>query len=50
VHVLTKIFIVLVALLAVLLTPLVVVFASNEGTYRTKWLEEQGRAKAAQAS
>ena len=49
-HVLTKIFIVLVALLAVMLTPLVVVYASNEGTYRTRYLEEQSRAKAAAAA
>lgn len=48
-HILTKIFIVLVALLAVMLTPLVVVFASNEGSYRTKFLEESARAKASQA-
>jgi len=49
VHILTKIFIVLVSLLAVMLTPLVVVFASNEGTFRTKFLEESAKAKAASA-
>ena len=48
-HILTKIFIVLVALLAVALTPLVVVFASNEGTYREKFLGESAKAKSAQA-
>jgi len=47
VHVLTKIFIVLVALLAVLLTPLVVVFAKNEGTYREKHLESVARERSA---
>ncbi|MFO0873220.1 MAG: hypothetical protein U0575_04525 [Phycisphaerales bacterium] len=49
-HVLTKIFIVLVALLAVMLTPLVVVYANNEGTFRTKFLEEQARSKSASAA
>ncbi|HMN95916.1 MAG TPA: hypothetical protein PKC43_09960 [Phycisphaerales bacterium] len=46
-HVLTKIFIVLVALLAVALTPLVVVYASNENTFRTRWVEAQAAATAA---
>lgn len=45
-HILTKIFIVLVALLAVMLTPLVIVYASNEGTFRTKFLEADARAQA----
>jgi multidrug efflux pump subunit AcrA (membrane-fusion protein) len=48
-HILTKIFIVLVSLLAVMLTPLVVVFASNEGTFRTKFLEQSAKANAASA-
>ncbi|MGI9014793.1 MAG: hypothetical protein ACR2GY_11180 [Phycisphaerales bacterium] len=38
-HVLTKIFVVLVTLLAVMLVPLVVVYAKNEGNYRAKYLE-----------
>jgi hypothetical protein len=47
VHVLTKIFIVLVALLAVAIVPLVAVHATNEGTYKAKWAAEQGAAAAA---
>ncbi len=46
-HVLTKIFIVLVALLAVLLTPLVIVFAKNEGTFRERYLSAVSREAAA---
>lgn len=46
-HVLTKIFIVLVALLAVALTPLVVVYASNENSFRTRYLEQQAAAASA---
>jgi hypothetical protein len=41
VHVLTKIFIVLVSLLAVLLVPLVVVFATNENNYKARWQEAE---------
>lgn len=40
-HILTKIFVVLVSLLAVMLVPLVVVYASNEGSYREKYMAEQ---------
>ncbi len=36
-HVLTKIFIVLVSLLAVLLVPLIVVYAHNEDSYKSKY-------------
>jgi len=50
VHVLTKIFVVLVSLLAVMLTPLVVVYARNEGTYRSRFLDASSQAKAANAS
>ena len=35
-HILTKIFVVLVSLLAVLLVPLVVVYAYNEDSYKAK--------------
>ena len=56
-HVLTKIFIVLVSLLAVLLVPLVVVYAQNEDTFKSKYSDAmaqktsaQGVAKAAIAS
>ena len=38
-HVLTKIFIVLVALLDVMLVPLVVVYAKNEASFRDKYLK-----------
>ena len=47
-HVLTKIFIVLVSMLAVLLVPLVVVYAHNEDSYRSRY--EQERAVAATAN
>ena len=47
-HVLTKIFIVLVSMLAVLLVPLVVVYAHNEDSYRSRF--EQERAVAATAN
>jgi hypothetical protein len=51
VHVLTKIFIVLVALLAVMLVPLVVVYAKNETTYKNRFVEaEAARAAAESAS
>lgn len=46
-HVLTKIFIVLVSLLAVLLVPLVVVYATNENTYKSQLFEAQAEAAAA---
>lgn len=44
-HVLTKIFIVLVSLLAVLLVPLVVVYAHNENSFKSRF--EQAELKAA---
>jgi hypothetical protein len=47
VHVLTKIFIVLVSLLAVLLVPLMVVYATNENNYRARY-ESAEAAKAAE--
>lgn len=46
-HVLTKIFIVLVSLLAVLLVPLVVVYAHNEDSFRAKYEAAQAMAAAA---
>ncbi|MDY7108994.1 MAG: hypothetical protein SYC29_10205 [Planctomycetota bacterium] len=46
-HVLTKIFIVLVALLAVLLVPLVVVYAYNENSYEAKYQQAEAQAVAA---
>lgn len=46
-HVLTKIFIVLVSLLAVLLVPLVVVYAHNENSYRTQYQQEREAASTA---
>lgn len=49
-HVLTKIFIVLVSLLAVAIVPLVAVHATNEGTFKKKWLIEQSNAAAASTS
>ncbi|MDZ4830794.1 MAG: hypothetical protein SGJ09_11435 [Phycisphaerae bacterium] len=48
-HVLTKIFIVLVSLLAVAIVPLVAVHATNEGTFKSKWTEAE-LAKAAAAN
>jgi hypothetical protein len=47
VHVLTKLFIVLVSLLAVLLTPLVVVYAYNENSYKARYQEQVLRAATA---
>jgi hypothetical protein len=47
VHPLTKIFIVLVALLAVAIVPLVAVNAANEGTFKRRWLDEQAKSAAA---
>ena len=49
-HVLTKIFIVLVSLLAVLLVPLVVVYAHNEDSYKSKFESESLQAAAANQS
>ena len=46
-HVLTKIFIVLVSLLAVLLVPLVVVYAHNENSYREQYQQERASAATA---
>ena len=46
-HVLTKIFIVLVSLLSVLLVPLVVVFAHNEDSYKQKYQSASVQAAAA---
>ena len=45
-HVLTKIFIVLVSLLAILLVPLVVAYAANEDTYRARWQDVEGQLQA----
>jgi len=50
VHVLTKIFIVLVSLLAVAIVPLVAVNARNEASFKSKWESERTRAAAAQSS
>ena len=47
-HVLTKIFIVLVSLLSILLVPLVVVYAHNEDSYKAKY--ESSSAQAASAN
>jgi autotransporter translocation and assembly factor TamB len=49
VHVLTKIFIVLVSLLAVLLVPLVVVYAYNENSYQTRYQEAEAQTIAVRA-
>jgi hypothetical protein len=49
VHVLTKIFIVLVALLTVAIVPLVAVNATNESTFQKKFKEAQAAAAAAEA-
>ncbi len=46
-HVLTKIFIVLVSLLAVLLVPLVVVYSHNEDSFKAKFESEAAKAAAA---
>ena len=48
-HVLTKIFVVLVSLLAVLLVPLVVVYSHNEDSYKAKYLEAKDQVAAARA-
>lgn len=47
VHILTKIFIVLVSLLTVALVPLVMVNAANERTFKSRWEQEQARASEA---
>lgn len=49
-HVLTKIFIVLVSLLAVLLVPLVVVYAHNEDSYKARYEKAMADAKSAQSA
>ncbi len=46
-HVLTKIFIVLVSMLAVLLVPLVVVYSHNEDSYRSRYEQERSAAATA---
>ncbi len=49
-HVLTKIFIVLVSLLAVLLVPLVVVYAHNEDSYKARYEQATANAQSAQSA
>ncbi len=46
-HLLTKIFIVLVSLLAVVLVPLVVVYAYNEDNFKSRYLVASGQTAAA---
>ena len=46
-HVLTKIFIVLVSMLAVLLVPLVVVYAHNENSFKVQYQQERAAAATA---
>lgn len=46
-HILTKIFIVLVSLLAVFMVPLVVVYSHNEDNYRARYLDAQAQVQAA---
>lgn len=46
-HILTKIFIVLVSLFTVALVPLVMVNAANERTFKSRWEQEQARANEA---
>ncbi len=46
-HILTKIFIVIVAVLTVALVPLVMVNAANERTFKTRWEDEKVRAAEA---
>ncbi|MBL9118375.1 MAG: hypothetical protein JNL80_00500 [Phycisphaerae bacterium] len=48
-HVLTKIFIVLVTLLALAIVPLVAVRSTNEGKYKELWMGEQSQAASANA-
>lgn len=49
-HVLTKIFVVLVTLLAVLLVPLVVVYAHNENAYEKRFQAAESQASAARSA
>jgi chromosome segregation ATPase len=50
VHVLTKIFIVLVSLLAVMLVPLVVVYAHNEDSFKARFQQAELQASAARTA
>ncbi len=50
VHVLTKIFIVLVSLLAVLLVPLVVAYAHNENSYQARYQNAEANAASQSAA
>jgi hypothetical protein len=47
VHLLTKLFVVLVSLLAVMITPLVAVNAVNEQSFKDKWLSAEQKRNAA---
>jgi hypothetical protein len=49
-HVLTKIFVVLVSLLAVMLVPLIVVYTANEDSYQKLHQQAQDRALAARSA
>ncbi|NNF42816.1 MAG: hypothetical protein HKO59_11425 [Phycisphaerales bacterium] len=49
-HVLTKLFVVLVSLLVVLLVPLVVVYAHNENSYQTQYRQADASAAAARSA
>ncbi len=49
-HVLTKVFIVLVSLLSVLLVPLVVVYSHNEDSFKAKYEQADIQAKAASSA
>ncbi len=49
-HVLTKLFIVLVSLLSALLVPLVVVYAYNENSYQARFVEAETKAASARAA
>ena len=46
-HILTKIFVVLTALLTVALVPLVMLNTANDDTFKRRWLDEQARVKDA---
>lgn len=46
-HVLTKIFVVLVALLSVMIVPLVVVYAKNEASYKARYMKAENERAAA---
>ena len=48
-HILTKLFIVLVSLLAVMLVPLVVVYAHNENSYQARYQTAEARAASARS-